>query len=91
MTNFTNYSLLRQIGQAVVMLVKLTTNTHPCSWLLQLHYGPPFWFWMKSIGLHRKAAKTSIKSTIITQIIISRKHAMLVYNEKYNFNVYMAK
>ena len=37
---------LRPTGQVVVMLVKLRTNMHSCSWLLQFHYGPPFWFRM---------------------------------------------
>ena len=35
-------SLLRNTGQVVFMLVKLTSNTHSCSSLLQLRYGPPF-------------------------------------------------
>ena len=45
---------------------------------------------MKPIGLHRKA-KTAIKSTKATQITISHKHTILIYKEKYNFNVYIAK
>ena len=54
----------------------------------QLHcYGPPFWFWMKLIGLHRKA-KTATKAT---QITVSYKHTMLIYTEKYKLSVYIAK
>ena len=42
------------------------------------------------MGLHRKA-KTAIKATKTTQITISYKHALLIYKEKYKFNVYIAK
>ena len=55
-------SLLQHTGQVAVMLIKLTTNTHSCSWLLQLHYGPPFWLRMKSTGLHCKNSKKINKS-----------------------------
>ena len=58
-------------GQVVVMLEKLTTKTHSAAagYFNQLHhYGPPFWFRMNSIGLHRKA-KTAIKSTKATLIV----------------------
>ena len=66
------------------MLVKLTTETHSAAagYFSQLHrYGPPFWFRMTCIGLHRKA-KTAIQSTKATQITISYKHMMLIYKEK---------
>ena len=36
-------------------------------------------------------AKTAIKSTKATLITISYKHTMLIYEEKYKFNVYIAK
>ena len=41
---------------------------------------------MKSIGLHHNA-KTAIQLTKATQITISYKHTMLIYKEKYKFNV----
>ena len=76
-------------GQVVAMLVKLTTKTHSVAagYFSQLHrYSPPFWFWMKLIGLHHKA-KTAIKSTKASQITISYKHTLLIYKQKYKFNV----
>ena len=81
-------------GQVVVTLVKLATKTHSAAagYFSQLHRyaGPPFWFRMNSIGLHRKA-KTAIKATKATHITISYKHTVLIYKEKYKFNVYIVK
>ena len=42
---------------------------------------------MKLIG----KAKTVIKSTKATQIIILYKHMMLIFKAEYKFNVYIAK
>ena len=77
------------------MLVKPTTKMHSVAagYFSQLHrYSPPFRFRIKSMGLHRdRKAKTAIKSTKATQITISYKHIMLIYKEKYKFNVYITK
>ena len=76
------------------MLIKLTTKMHSAAagYFSQSHrYGPAFSFRMKSIGLHCKAKTWGEKATKTTQITISYKHTMLIYKEKYMFNVYIAK